>query len=683
MKHKVWLHHLISAVFSFVLSVSAIGNLVTGFGLPVDSLWEIYLWCGIFAALTSLLFRFRYGGRILLLLSGLVLFGLWRGETAWHQTWYLSYIITSHYHLVYDWPILGGTGETGLMFPLVIWAGLTAIGVNWHICRRKHILIAMLPVVIPLVLCLITTDHVPEGIYLYLTVLGLAVLLLTQWTRKHHPAQGFRLILRCVIPVAAALALVFALNPREEYVNRAGKLQKEALAWFEELLDTTEAVVDGTPVTSLAGQRINLQAVGPKSRLSRSVMLVNSPLNGALYLRGRDYDRYTGIGWESSPQRNESFPNGGDSAGELKIITYSVRNVLYVPYYATERISLTGGVLENRDSLRLYSYGLSAEAAGISEFSVSGYLDLPADTLQWASELAGEITGGAASREQAIQAIRNYVRDSAVYDLSTNRMDAQSVDFAKWFLEESDTGYCVHFATAATVLLRAAGIPARYVEGYMIACVAGRDVTVSNQDAHAWVEYFDSNTGIWHVLEATPSGSEAETEPAPATETVPSEAMEETNPTGTETNSPEQIPSSPQPEKPGDTQPQDNIQEPKKAPDWLLPLLNWLILGACVPLQAYLRIRWKRTWWNRGRPNERTVTRWRQTCRDARLLNQPYPEALDNLAQKAKFSQHRIQPEELEQFADYQHSLAEAVDRMPWYQKLWFKWIMAVDCGNG
>ena len=47
-------------------------------------------------------------------------------------------------------------------------------------------------------------------------------------------------------------------------------------------------------------------------------------------------------------------------------------------------------------------------------------------------------------------------------------MDLDSEDFAIWFLTEADTGYCIHFATAAVVLLRAAGIPARYVDGYVV-----------------------------------------------------------------------------------------------------------------------------------------------------------------------------------------------------------------------
>ena len=83
--------------------------------------------------------------------------------------------------------------------------------------------------------------------------------------------------------------------------------------------------------------------------------------------------------------------------------------------------------------------------------------------------------------------------------------------------------------------------------------------------------------------------------------------------------------------------------------------------------------------WNKGRPNTRTIERWRQTRSLAKLLKQAYPEALDSLAQKAKFSQHKIQPEELQQFEEYRLSLIEMVDEKPWHRRMIFKWIIAID----
>lgn len=684
MKHKIWLHHLISALFAFVLAVSAIGNIITGYELPIDSLWKIYLWCAVFALISSVLFRFRYGGRIIVCLVVLALFGLWKRETLWQQTRFLAFFITSHYHYVYNWPVLGIPATNEVSLPLILWAGLVAVCVNWYICRRKHILVALLPAVMPLVLCLLTIDRVPSAIYLYLMILGLSVLLLTDWTRRKSPAQGMKLVLRSVLPIAASLALLFALNPREGYVNNAAKLQKEVLEWFRELQDTAESVVSGTPIASAVNEKLNLRTVGPKSKISHTVMRVNSPIGGTLYLRGRDYDQYTGTGWEASSDRKEEFTSGGTSLGELSIVTYGIRSVLYVPYYVTEDVNLEGGAWENDRNYQRYSYYLSRTGSGNSGTPSSRYTKLPEDTHKWAKKLAKEITGDTSTEREKIIRIQNYVRSCAVYDLSTSRMDSEYSDFAQWFLEESETGYCVHFATATTVLLRAAGIPARYVEGYLVSCSAGSDVIVTNHDAHAWAEYYDSDSRIWRVLEATPADSEDEIS-TPEAETTHEETQNQTEASDTEPSDAEDIPTKPQndqeedPGKADDSTGQDKKKEPFKIPRWIKTVFKCLLLISCIPLQGYVRIYWKRTRWNRGRPNERTMTRWRQTRTHAKLLKQSYPEYLDDLAQKAKFSQHRIQPEELQQFEDYRLTLIEQVQSKPWYYRIVFKWVLAIE----
>ena len=88
-----------------------------------------------------------------------------------------------------------------------------------------------------------------------------------------------------------------------------------------------------------------------------------------------------------------------------------------------------------------------------------------------------------------------------------------------WFAQEADRGYCVHFASAAAVLLRAAGIPARFVTGYMVQAEAGKETVVYGKDAHAWAECFLEGVG-WIPVEATP-GAEPEQTPQPAAEIRP------------------------------------------------------------------------------------------------------------------------------------------------------------------
>ena len=102
-------------------------------------------------------------------------------------------------------------------------------------------------------------------------------------------------------------------------------------------------------------------------------------------------------------------------------------------------------------------------------------------------------------------------------------------DVVEYFLSSQDRGYCMHFASAATLVLRYVGIPARYCEGYVVdfgqimdegELVEGKKyedyfsgynklgetalvtVDASDADAHAWVEvYIDRK---WYIFDPTP-----------------------------------------------------------------------------------------------------------------------------------------------------------------------------------
>lgn len=81
-------------------------------------------------------------------------------------------------------------------------------------------------------------------------------------------------------------------------------------------------------------------------------------------------------------------------------------------------------------------------------------------------------------------------------------------DPIEYFLGESRTGYCMHYASAGVMILRKMGVPARYVSGYVIdrsdiRNVLGRyEGTVKDSSAHAWVEIYLDGIG-WVPYEMT------------------------------------------------------------------------------------------------------------------------------------------------------------------------------------
>ncbi len=69
------------------------------------------------------------------------------------------------------------------------------------------------------------------------------------------------------------------------------------------------------------------------------------------------------------------------------------------------------------------------------------------------------------------------------------------------FLFESREGFCEHYASAFTLVMRAAGIPARVVTGYLSSEVNpyGDYLVVRQSDAHAWAEVWIENRGWLRV----------------------------------------------------------------------------------------------------------------------------------------------------------------------------------------
>ncbi|WP_339835315.1 transglutaminase domain-containing protein [Paenibacillus sp. FSL R7-0272] len=138
-------------------------------------------------------------------------------------------------------------------------------------------------------------------------------------------------------------------------------------------------------------------------------------------------------------------------------------------------------------------------------------LQLPDTLPQRVRNLATEIIGSSTTRYDAVQAVRSYLKANARYSLDT-RMPPRGTDFVDDFLFVTRAGYCNHFSTAMVVLLRAEGIPARWVKGYAPGQADPQNpgqVVVTQGDAHSWVEVYFPGVG-WVPFEATPGFDSAQ-----------------------------------------------------------------------------------------------------------------------------------------------------------------------------
>lgn len=689
MKRERLLIILTSAVLAFTLSFSAVGCLVTAFGLALENGTAVTLVCAGFALFGSLCFSFRRGGIPVLCLLALMLGYLWRKELPWEQAASLLSQLSQVYDRAYGWGVFRPGGWNGAVdYPVGILGALLALLVSRTLCRGKSTTLTIGAVLLPLAACLVVTDTVPEEGCLLALMAGVLILLLTGGVRRDSVLHGCRLAVMVALPVVLALGILFLAIPQEGYVNRSKELQESLLAWVEDapqMLETPE-LPGNRVVQGQESETINLTYVGSQILQTYPVMDVTSGQSGTLYLRGQDYDGYSGTGWTASGNRQEVFSLESGVSDTVTVRTRGVKNVLYLPYYPAAEASLVDGAVENTDGLKEYTFHRTAlpenwreQVGNGSDGPYAGsfgrYLDLPSQTrTRAAALLTGLLPEGGSNTEKA-EAIGAYVRGSAVYDLQTNRMPSGEEDFALWFLEKSDTGYCVHFATAAAVLLRAAGIPARYVSGYMTTVQAGQTATVTAGNAHAWAEYYEPALGAWLVLEATPAiANEEEGETA---ETVPQTAPGLSEETAPET---EQTVSTSAPTLPVET------AEPPEAPKpdlhWLAGLAKGLALTALLlgilALQRVLRLRLRRHAQRTGDANTRALALWREAELLAKLLREKPPEGLFTLAQKAKFSQHRLTAEELDRFDVYLTASRRRLEEKPWPLRMICRYLFAV-----
>lgn len=106
----------------------------------------------------------------------------------------------------------------------------------------------------------------------------------------------------------------------------------------------------------------------------------------------------------------------------------------------------------------------------------------------------------------ALVRIRSVLKNPAMYAEEAG-IDEETSDLLSWFLTGDHKGNDMFYATAAVLAFRMHGIPARYAEGYYVSDsviqAEGGNVSVTGQDAHAWVEVYFDGIG-WLPLDVTP-----------------------------------------------------------------------------------------------------------------------------------------------------------------------------------
>ncbi len=134
---------------------------------------------------------------------------------------------------------------------------------------------------------------------------------------------------------------------------------------------------------------------------------------------------------------------------------------------------------------------------------VPRYLQLPDSLPSRIRLLAEQVTEGLDTPHDKARALESYLRQIP-YDDQIER-PAAGQDGVDYFLFEAKAGYCDYYSSAMVVMLRAVGVPARYVRGYSQGSHEDGVYHLLESDGHAWPEVFFPGYG-W--VEFEPTGAE-------------------------------------------------------------------------------------------------------------------------------------------------------------------------------
>ncbi len=294
-------------------------------------------------------------------------------------------------------------------------------------------------------------------------------------------------------------------------------------------------------------EKVNLGAMGSVKTDPTIVMRVTIPgrdrmLGEGLYYRGVTFDAYDGKSWKNDREGHASLPrDAGGRYGIAHLVRASgepfVQEIALEPldtpiiFAASQVQSVAGGggglfglTIDGAESLRVpvapmrpMEYSVTSRIPRLSEDEmreasfkypseiISRYLQLPEgeDALR---RLAADVARDAATPYEKIRLIQRRLLTRYRYTLDvTSTPGVPPIDD---FLFYRKTGFCEHYATAMTLMLRSLGIPARLATGFYGGewNEFGNYYTISKSDAHAWVEVYFPQAG-WVTFDPTPSDS--------------------------------------------------------------------------------------------------------------------------------------------------------------------------------
>ena len=372
----------------------------------------------------------------------------------------------------------------------------------------------------------------------------------------------FKIGLRQMVVVATVCVLIFGgtqlikhskLVPETETLEVQNKKLKQLL---DGEFDFFESI--GTGLASTGGiSKGDLASAGNLyyTQEAQLIVKIDGSLTNTLYIKGYVGDYYKDNHWIA--ERSNAYPtfkddkgllnlpyyhlDGGESNIEIEklkdydaldFITYGALSVgqdwlndlyikqdseenayIYKPSFYSLSADYTSLIEMGENDLALQMAGVDTVMLGTYEdYVYERYTKLPKG---YEDYFSGFYSVMPQTLSQKIVWVKSFLNERCTYSLMPG-YTPEGKDCIKYFLDENRTGYCMHFASSAVLLLRSMGVPTRYVEGYVLAPgsfkMTGEKKTayVYDHQAHAWPEVYIDGFG-WVPVEVTPTYYDAYT----------------------------------------------------------------------------------------------------------------------------------------------------------------------------
>lgn len=706
----------------------ALGAVISAYDLPVNPADLLIIWLPAALILSAPGARFRVGGTLALLPVGLLALYHWREAVAAGGKW-IAFVITDEYSRWFAMPVLFRGAEAGEAEVLAFFAAAgiaLAFLLALAVCLRHGTAPVVLLTLPFMVVSVIIVDYSPSPWFLVGLV---AVWLVVMISAALHPddvdKRGAAVFPGLALTVLIMGIAYIAASP--EYFDRGSQITAIEF-WIKDSIrdgsfDTLQLNY-GWPEVSTDYWRFNTEHIpvagaGRRTVSGKSLLEVTSDTAGTFYLRGYAMQTFDGRSWGDNADEpgleamsrvtahlinySELYPEDAPDAVTMTIAqTGDLSDISYTPYYSfryedtnppgktfyytndsviemAEAVFAGGALWKGQQD----DYTAQAEAlcTQVDPATAEGLRRIAAE----------EGIDAAATRAEIADAVAWYVSSAARYTLEPSSVP-EDEDFALYFLETSRQGYCIHFATAATLMLRSLGVPARFTSGFFVTVPessVNETVTLTDRQAHAWVEVYYDDIG-WIPLEVTPStaasGIPAGTSHAVSTDTGEQEEPEEDDDTPQTDTSPGITG--------GIDLPQDYTQETgtletqeeetgTQADVGAIITALFIVLGATAVAGTLIlrrdraRTRRKREF-EQDDPNAAVISAWRYIERLHGKAGSP-PKDIEELALKARFSLHVLAEEERSTVVDYARWLAGDTDQhcKP-FGRFWLRYVRAL-----